>query len=357
MFGAMARSNPPLNVEILSESAAIAELYPEWHELYVSYGQILFQQPAWYHIWWVDFGQPEGWTPHVAVGRVDGRMVAVAPMAVTRRRGIRLLEWAGVEVFDFQDVLADPALDQAPLWQAIRRSRGYDTARMRSMRSGTISRSHLDRFATKMLREDLNYAIELTQQSGERWLAALTSHMRTAYRYNLRRLQRIGLTQLRTAANLDDIATILPGLVSQKKAWAAKNGVDFDVDRSTKFFSDLARQALTDGVLHLSALECEGHPISTHLGFADCSDFYYYLCAYDTEWSRFSPGLLHTMMLVMWATDRGHSRFDFLRGAEDYKKRFGSPYKSQEYVFSRGIVGSVAEQLYIRRQVRVVEPA
>ena len=78
--------------------------------------------------------------------------------------------------------------------------------------------------------------------------------------------------------------------------------------------------ACPSGVVHCSALELDGKPFSWHLGFHLNRVHYDYLCGFDADYARLSPGLMHVHGLIEWLYAESDARvFDFLLGAEAYK--------------------------------------
>ena len=59
-------------------------------------------------------------------------------------------------------------------------------------------------------------------------------------------------------------------------------------------------------------------------GFEDPHTTYLYNSAYEPDVAEASPGIVLVSSLVADAIDRGHTRFDFLKGDEIYKFRMGA---------------------------------
>ena len=93
-----------------------------------------------------------------------------------------------------------------------------------------------------------------------------------------------------------------------------------DGDVTPAFLRSLVRHGLPSGVVHCSALELDGKPFSWHLGFHLNRVHYDYLCGFDADYARLSPGLMHVHGLIEWLYAESDARvFDFLLGAEAYK--------------------------------------
>lgn len=344
-----------MDVSILTEAAEVDRLYPEWQALYLSSETTLFQNPDWHRAWWRHIGYPKGWTPHTAAGWCNGRLVALAPLAVIRRSGLRRLEWAGTTVFDYPDALVAHGTDAAPLWNAVRRSRQYDFARLRDIRTRAVSRHSLEAFARKARAGSAAHVIDLRARSGDEWFATLSRRTRSNHQANLRRLQREGPVKLRVAASPSEVTAMIRHAVRLKTDWSHARGIDniFTQGYAAGFLEELSLRSQEEGVLHLSALCCNDQMIAVHAGFAGADGFYYYMPAYDPRFAKASPGRVHLIMLVMLAIDTGCTRFDFLRGTADYKSHFATEEREMsDYIFSRGIIGAAARVAYLIGQYR-----
>src|SRR3954468_7273730 len=105
-----------MDCSILTTEAAVADIASEWEQLQKRTGCDIFLAYGWLDAWWRFLGKPHGWKLHVVIGRENGRLVAVAPMAVIRRRGLKVLRWAGADTSDFNDFLLEDPVQAAELW-------------------------------------------------------------------------------------------------------------------------------------------------------------------------------------------------------------------------------------------------
>ncbi len=115
----------------------------------------------------------------------------------------------------------------------------------------------------------------------------------------------------------DEVDAVLAWLPDLERAYRARYP---DGDVTPAFLRCLVRHGLPSGVVHCSALELDGKPFSWHLGFHLNRVHYDYLCGFDADYARLSPGLMHVHGLIEWlyAESDAHM-FDFLLGAEAYK--------------------------------------
>src|SRR5690242_7274006 len=114
-----------LRTRIITCETTLTATVEEWKSLLSQAARFPFADPDLFIAWWQMRGKPAGHRLHVVTCRQDGTSVAIAPLVVTRRWGMRILEWGGSEIFDYSDTLLLDQTCREPLWQAIRRSGLY----------------------------------------------------------------------------------------------------------------------------------------------------------------------------------------------------------------------------------------
>lgn len=85
-----------------------------------------------------------------------------------------------------------------------------------------------------------------------------------------------------------------------------------------------ARCAFEAGCLQLAFLEVKGEKAAGYLNFDYLDKLWIYNSGLDWKFSEYSPGWVLLANLIRNAIDAGRTEFDFMRGNEDYKYRFGA---------------------------------
>ena len=75
---------------------------------------------------------------------------------------------------------------------------------------------------------------------------------------------------------------------------------------------------------HYALMDPFGVPVSFRIGYADELIYYDFLTSYDCKIQTISPGNVLLFMILMKLQAEGIRAFDFMRGEEDYKKRFST---------------------------------
>lgn len=88
--------------------------------------------------------------------------------------------------------------------------------------------------------------------------------------------------------------------------------------------SGTIRTAFTQGYLQLSFLEIDGQKAAAYLNFDYDHHLWIYNSGLNRDFYSYSPGWVLLGYLLRWANENERSNFDFMRGDEDYKYRFGA---------------------------------
>ena len=87
------------------------------------------------------------------------------------------------------------------------------------------------------------------------------------------------------------------------------------------------RNAFTRGYLWLAFLEVNGAKAAASLNFDYKNKLWGYNSGVGREHMELSPGWVLLAQVIQWCAENGRSEFDFMRGDEDYKYRFGGVNK------------------------------
>ncbi|MGE5071946.1 MAG: GNAT family N-acetyltransferase [Anaerolineae bacterium] len=89
----------------------------------------------------------------------------------------------------------------------------------------------------------------------------------------------------------------------------------------------LMRVAFDSGFLWLAFLTINGHKAAAAMNFDYKNKLWGYNSGVNREFMELSPGWVLLTHQIRWACEHGRSEFDFMRGDEDYKYRFGGVNK------------------------------
>ena len=337
---------------ILAEEPS-AELFRDWGALHLRAGRFPFTDPIFFQSWWRHLGRGEGHRLHLVTVRDGGTLVAIAPQVVSRRRGVRLLQWAGINEFGYGDALCASRPAEDALWAAVRRSGRYDVALMKSLTRESESYDTLGQFSRRV-RTDASYILQIRWPSSEAWMKeALSSHARKHYRNTENQLRARGAADFTCCPSQGHRDRTLPMLVAQKGEWARVNEVDClfrTPDRALGILTELAAGAAARGTLYLASLMSGDSPVAILLGVVHEATLYLLFISYDPAWQKYSPGRLLLCKTLGWAIDQGLARVDLMRGGQEYKKQLThlNPNELTDFTFPGSLIGRVAEPILAR---------
>jgi CelD/BcsL family acetyltransferase involved in cellulose biosynthesis len=84
------------------------------------------------------------------------------------------------------------------------------------------------------------------------------------------------------------------------------------------------RCAFEKDCLQLAFLTVAGQKVAGYLSFDFLNRIWVYNSGLDRRYVSYSPGWVLLGHLLQWANENGRDEFDFMRGKEDYKYKFGS---------------------------------
>jgi len=295
-----------------------------------------FQHPHWLGAWF----DGQQWNvqrrPLIAVVRKQGqpRMLAVLPLVIEHRRGLRIAEPAGGADYNAPILLADPAdppVEPHAFWEAIRRALaaapdGCDIVRFRKMPAAIGSLPNpLVLLPGTTPCALLGHRLE----PGEDYEAHRFSRERR-YRKELERSWRVFTRH--DGASFERITDqsraleVFATLEAQQSERMRDLGKDYTLDdeASSAFHRDLIRRGIEDGYVVLTALTCGETIVAALLGLRLSSTYLMLRISNAGEaWANCSPGRLIIERTMMALHADGVRSFDFSVGTYEYKRRFG----------------------------------
>lgn len=310
-------------LEVVRDPVALAALTPEWRALWERCpGATPFQTPEWLLPWQHRLG---GGHLHVLAVRREGYLTSLLPLQESGwPRRYSLL---GAGVSDYLDILivAETTSESGAclrdwLSEALRRGAAFDFDQLRADSALLAwelptARHHWQREPCPLL--------ALPPTLGElhsRWSSSLRKHVA----YARRRLERVGsVIELATEATLDETLTVLFQAHQQRWNRRLLPGA-FARPAVRAFHREAAAGFLGQGMLRLYALRLEGRVVAALYCFAGHGRCCYYAAGFQTDIQALSPGTLLIAHALEDAVLRGDTEFDFLRGNEPYKYRWGA---------------------------------
>lgn len=310
----------------------------EWNDLLRhSASHVPFSRHEFLRTWWSTLGGGE-WEQgdlFILVGRTaDGALRGIAPLFLTKnQQGEKALMLLGsFEIADYLDIIARPEDLSAFVSAALKFLHGEDASSWDVLDLYNILEDSPTIPALQAAAEQ--NGLQITQDrlqhcpfiplpgDWETYLGSIDKKQRHEIRRKIRRaesnLQPVRWYIVEDGSRLESEVEAFLDLMGQdpeKKAFLT------DVMRSQ--MRAAVRAAFDAGWLQLSFLEVGGLKAAGYLNFDYANHIWVYNSGFDYEFSSLSPGWVLLGYLLQWANENKRVAFDFMRGDEDYKYRFG----------------------------------
>ena len=307
------------------------ELTQEWEELYRSDSSATpFVSPGWGQAWMRHWSRSA--EPWLITVRDAERLVGLAPLALERYRGARVVRMLGKEPGDYWDVLAVPErrddVTRAVAAELSRLEDRWDVF-FCAPQPGASTTAAL--FGQRSLRMQPRPStpcpgIELPGTFDE-YLALLPASRRGNIRRHIRKLDRGDVT-LREVTEVPE----LDGAIGRWHALHMKRWET--LERSIEpthltrgfhdFLLDAMRALVPQGRATVWEFSANGEVAGVYVNLLDDDAFYWYLSGFDPRHSRLGIGKLSIAQGIRWSIETGRRYFDLTRGQESFKYYFGA---------------------------------
>jgi CelD/BcsL family acetyltransferase involved in cellulose biosynthesis len=324
-------SSPPTrspSLEPIATAATLGALRPEWEQLWRDAGGSPFQSPAWLVPWWKHIGRGELAGAAVRDSR-GGELIGLAPLYVYRdEHGMRHLFPLGIATTDHIDMLAAPGREdevaQAIATHVHELHGAWDVLEVPQLSDDALwLRCRWPGAWSRDVSEcEPNPVLPLPARVPEAMAANVAYCRRRAAREYEITVEIADATNI--SATLDALAKL------HAKRWSRQElpGV-LGEPGVLDWHREAAPQLHEQRLLRLLVLRFGGRIVAVLYCLADASQrphrrWHDYIGGFDPDVAAFSPGALVIAHAIGMATEEGAAAFDFLRGAEPYKYRWGA---------------------------------
>lgn len=311
----------------LTTTIVSAEQYHQlWrqHEGGLSW-RCLFVLPFWLDTVCRHLGVPG--EPHRVAVWQDGRLIGLAPLAIADGVG----HFLGLpSVCDYQDIVVGPghagavagALVRHLARQGVRRLTLQTLHPDAELIKGLQTRAARETFRSmKLEKADVTYETGLPA-TWEDYLLQLDGKQRHEVRRKVRRLETSGPVGFDLACNNGHLPRAVETFLCLFRL-NREDKAEFLTGTMEAYFRDLIQALNEQGLLRLYILEVAGQAAATVLCFDYQGVRYLYNSGYDDRFKSLSVGVLCKVFSIREGIEMGCRRYDFLKGAETYKKRIG----------------------------------
>ncbi|MEX1072050.1 MAG: GNAT family N-acetyltransferase [Anaerolineales bacterium] len=327
-----------MQIETIRNVADWAALAGQWNALLrESHSHVPFLTYEFQSAWWQELGGGE-WQDaelNILLSRDgDGGLIGIAPLFLTTDQdGGRVLHFIGShEIADFLDLIVRPQDHTAFAQAIVEHLSGTDAPNWERLELYNLLGSSLTPALLRAAaeKESLAFSHETLQPSPyivipatlDAYIDSLGSKQAHELRRKLRRAARnpdpISLEIVQDAAELETALDEFIRLMTRETQKAA-----FLTPAMRKQMETIARTAFAGGWLQLVFLKSGDARIAGYMNFDYDNCIWAYNAGFDAAFAALSPGWLIMAKMIAWCIENDRHIFDFMRGGEDYKYRFG----------------------------------
>lgn len=325
-----------MQIETLRDQNGWAAIAKDWNALLEnSHVRVPFLTFEFQRAWWDHLGGGE-WKDaelNILVGRSpEGQILGIAPLFRTKNSaGERVLHFVGThEIADFLDFIVRPR-DHAAFLQAVLEILSADPS-WRSLDLYNVLDTSLTTEVLSLLtvERSLDFKVETLQPSPyipvpttfDNYIASLDSKQAHELRRKLRRAARNPETiSIEIVDDKDQLSGALQDFFALMCQEADKNR--FLAPPMRTQMEAIAVAAFDGGWLQLFFLKAGNKRIAGYMNFDFDNCIWAYNAGFNNEYAALSPGWLIMGEMMRWSIEHGRKIFDFMRGDEEYKYRFG----------------------------------
>ena len=305
-----------MNIHIIRKTEELDALKNDWEDLWERSSTTPFQTPAWLLSWWKTLGS--GDLLSIAVYS-ENRLLALAPLYIESRSGDRNLLFLGTGHSDYLGFLIDESekeILQALIFKEILKKK-----------------AHWDHCVLQEMREPISYPQDASVSVKKELqsycpVIARSDLIPTLFKkadHSIRRLEKNGKVSIKEST-LETLGSDLQDFFDlHAKRWSEKQMPGALAEADVQSFHRLAsRELMHMGLLRLYRILVGEQLLAIHYGFSHKGRAYLYLCGFNPQFSKYSPGVILVSCVIRESLKEGLHEIDFLRGQESYKYLWGA---------------------------------
>ncbi len=319
-----------MNYTLLNTLEDFKKLAPAWNKLLAeSVSNFPFLRHEYLLAWWDSLGGGEWDTGELAIviARRDDQLIGIAPLF---SNGSNLLFLGSIEISDFLDFIVreeDLAEFIHGLFNFLASEKNWDSLDLQNLIEDSPS---LPILAEEAKLRNWEFAQERLQPAPYLQLNgdfdAYLASIKKKQRHEIRRKMRRAATDERKVSwyivddpeKLDKNIEACCQLMAQDPAKQT-----FLTGLMKSQMKAAIRAAFDAGWLQLAFLEVDGEKAAGYLNFDYNNRIWVYNSGLDMRFRDLSPGWVLLGHLLQWANENHRTEFDFMRGDEPYKYKFG----------------------------------
>lgn len=324
-----------MKFDILTQFDSLDE--QEWNHLLTNSAvNTPFTRYGYQHAWWQHKGGGE-WPNadlRIIAAREDGHLVGIAPLFIGEKIRKKEIHFVGsLEISDYLDFIVQPQNSKAFITGVFALLKEEKARFPGKINLFNIPENSPSLPILKKIGENVDWAVEIEpayhtptislSNDWETYLAGINKKQRHEIRRKLRRASNSDddvSWYITTKKN--DLSQDIAGFIQLMEVDKEKKR--FLTDEMRKQMSEIILWAFNEGILQLSFLTINGEKAAGYLCFDYRDRIWVYNSGFTPDYHYYSPGWVLLSYLIQHAIKTGKMHFDFMRGEETYKYRFGA---------------------------------
>jgi len=297
---------------------------------FLKYG---FQRTWWKHL---GGGEWENAELLIITASENEKLAAIAPMFLTHVNGEKEIHFIGsYEICDYLDFIVSPACSQEFIEQALRIASdhlGKESGRivLFNIPQDSPTISALEKINASSDTWDIHLEnayhtpIITLADDWETYLMGIDSKQRHEIRRKIRRSEssQIDKVAWHIVGEDDDLDQAIADFLAMMENDPEKEM--FLTKEMRKQMVAIMRWAAKESVLQLAFLTINQKKAAGYISFDHADRIWVYNSGYNLGFRQYSPGWVLLSYLIQHAINSGRTHFDFMRGDEKYKYKFGA---------------------------------
>jgi CelD/BcsL family acetyltransferase involved in cellulose biosynthesis len=332
-----------LGVREISRAAGFCvEFVRDWNQAAARWNHVNsstpFQDPRWLGAWYQAFAHFDSVEPLIAVisDSATSEQVALLPLIRRTRNGIRIIEFADLNLTDYNAPLLGAAAPRDAksarmLWHSLLAALkllpgGADLIRLRKMPIDLECQPNPLALLAGAYPSSLNGNVVTTGGDFDAYRFSLGRTVRKELERSWRVFTRAPAAAFQIVTDANEALRLLSTMEIQQGARMQHLGLNFILNDETcaAFYRNLVRDGVDSGCAVVSTLTAGEDVVATLLGVRSGSRYVMVRISNAGEkWSNCSPGRLIIERTMAALHKEGVREFDFSIGNYAYKRRFG----------------------------------
>ena len=351
--------NDTLSFNIIQTKQGFEGLEEGWNQLFEESGRPsqLFQTYNW--IWhWIDQFPTPPQNLVILTGHQNNELVLIAPLVLTKKAGIKTLQWIGEPVSQYGDIVIKNDGNNLQWLQQgfsfLTKSLKPDLFYLRKTRFDATITPLLENYgATVLVETQAPYIEMLGAKTFAEFNKRYSQRSRKSKRRHRRKLEEHGSLSFDFFKEGAQAELAAQQAIDLKRQWLKSIGLvspAFQGAILDRFFKRAACSETHPTGLRVSQLCVDERPAAIEIGIQNNSYYGAHLGAYDPDFIAHSPGSLQMQDTISALIDEGVEIIDLFAPGDPYKFEWTQQsVPVYDFSFPLSIKGHIYEKMYLKR--------